>query len=137
MEDLAERLRAALSARDDIVFAYLFGSQASGRTHPRSDVDVAVWLREPYDKETFAPLVGVIGALTSALHRDDIDVVILNEAGLRVAFNALHGTLLLSRDEDQRIRAEAAIMSRYHDRLPYIRRHLDHEARMMAEHGFS
>lgn len=137
MGDLATRLKDALEARDDIFFAYLFGSQASGRTHPRSDVDVAVWLREPYDRESFRPLLGVIGALTSALHRDDIDVVILNEAGLRVAFQALHGQLLFSRDEDVRIRAEAAIMSRYHDRLPYIRRHLDHEARMMVERGFS
>lgn len=130
-------MAGALNARDDVLFAYLFGSQAKGRAHPRSDVDVAVWLREPYDRASFAPVLALIGATSDALHRDDIDVVILNEAPLRLAFEILGGKLLFSRDEDTRIRTEAAIMSRYHDRLPYYKRHLDHEARMMSERGFS
>ena len=137
MDALARPLTEALSAREDVLFAYLFGSQASGRAHPRSDVDLAVWLSEPYDRASFAPLLGLIGAATGALRRDDVDVVILNEAPLRLAFEILGGKLLFSRDEDTRIRAEAAIMSRYHDRLPYYKRHLDHEARMMSERGFS
>lgn len=137
MSALAERIRASLEARDEVVFARLFGSQATGRTHARSDVDVAVWLREPYDRATFRPLLDLIAPVTHALGRDDVDIVILNEAPLRLAFNALRGELLFSRDEDTRIRAEAAIMSRYHDRLPYHNRHLDHEARMLAERGFS
>lgn len=137
MGDIPAAITHALSSRDDIVFAYLFGSQASQRTHPRSDIDVAVWLREPYPRDSFAPITSIQGALNTTLKRDDIDVVILNEAPLSLAFAAVHGKLLLSRDEEARIQTEAAIKSRYHDRLPYVRRHIDREARRMAERGFS
>lgn len=40
----AERLRCAFEGREEIIFAYVFGSTARGRTHTRSDVDVAVYV---------------------------------------------------------------------------------------------
>jgi len=41
-----EGLVAFLRAQPDIIAAYLFGSQATGRVHPGSDVDIAVLLDE-------------------------------------------------------------------------------------------
>jgi hypothetical protein len=41
---LAERLGRAVDRREEIIFAYLFGSRAMGRTHRRSDVDVALFV---------------------------------------------------------------------------------------------
>ena len=43
------RLTEALGAEADVVFAYLFGSQATGKAGPRSDIDVAVYLRDGVD----------------------------------------------------------------------------------------
>lgn len=40
--ELTEELRAALEARGDVAFAYLFGSHAKGTADAGSDVDVAV-----------------------------------------------------------------------------------------------
>lgn len=137
MEEIANRLAAALAQREDVVFAYLFGSQASGRTHKRSDVDVAVWIRAPYDATARDPLLEIIGLASTALGRNDVDVLLLNEAPLWIAARALRGKLLLDRDEALRVREEARIMSRYHDRLPYYRRHLEKEATNLAERGFS
>lgn len=136
-EEIATRLASALDARSDVLVAYLFGSHGRGAAHERSDVDVAVWLREPYDRSSFGPLVDLNGVVTTALKRDDVDVVILNEAPLRLAFDAIHGRILVDKDEESRVVREAAIKSRYHDRAPYHSRHIAHEGRQLAERGFS
>lgn len=135
--DVAATVAKVLGASEHVVFGYLFGSQASGRTHTRSDVDVAVWLREPYDRTAIAPPARVAYDLTVALGRRDVDVVVLNEASLWMAARILRGTLLVDKDEALRIRTEAAIMSRYHDRLPYYRRHIEIEGGRLAESGYS
>lgn len=136
--EVEARLARALSERDDVVFAYLFGSVATGRAHARSDVDVAVWLEDGRSPDPGRdPLIEIIGVVTSALKRDDVDLVVLNSAPLRLAFDAIHGRLLLDRDEERRVVIEAALKSRYHDRVPYHRRHLEHEGRGLAESGFS
>jgi len=41
---ITSALREALSQRQEVVAAYLFGSYATGRERPDSDVDVAVLL---------------------------------------------------------------------------------------------
>lgn len=128
-----ERLKAALAADERITFAYLFGSQATGATHARSDVDVAAWFREPVPVDADTELNGLV---TGAVKHDRVDAVVLNRAPLTLAFEALKGRVLLSRDEGIRVEATAAIMSRYHDRIYYIRRHLDEFAERVKERGF-
>ncbi len=43
-EDLIAKLDQALSAKPEIIFAYLFGSVAKGTAGNKSDVDVAIFL---------------------------------------------------------------------------------------------
>jgi predicted nucleotidyltransferase len=53
-EDLADRIDAlgqAWSGDPDLAAIYLFGSRAGGRGGPRSDVDLAVGLREGLDAD--------------------------------------------------------------------------------------
>lgn len=132
MDDIAAQVRRALEARDDVVFAYLFGSRARGVDHPRADVDVAVHLRGP---RADWPQLDLTNLLATALRREDVDVVVLNDAPAALAFDALKGTLLFSRDEGERIEAEARIMSRYHDRLPYLKRSLAAAMERIRERG--
>lgn len=127
------RLVQALEGHPRVVFARLFGSHGRGDAGPGSDVDVAIWLRDPQPDDDIA----MNGLATDALHRDDVDAVVLNTASVTLAFEALKGRLLVSQDEGERIVAEAAIMSRYYDRLPSIRRHLAHAAQAIRERGFS
>ena len=84
------RLTAALGAETDVVFAYLYGSQATGRTRPRSDIDVAVYLRDGVD--TFEARLRLIGVLERVLGTDAIDLVVLNDAPL-----SLTGRILTTR----------------------------------------
>ncbi len=71
-----------LEAREDVAFAYLFGSMVSGKPAPLSDVDIAVYLTEGDFSEKRLEL---IGDLSDILGTDRVDLVILNTAppGLR------------------------------------------------------
>ncbi|MHB8584876.1 MAG: type VII toxin-antitoxin system MntA family adenylyltransferase antitoxin [Thermoplasmatota archaeon] len=136
MVALADEVRAALEPLERVQFAYLFGSQAVGRVHPRSDVDVAVWLSRAGMADEGAR--GEIqGLLQWRLRRRDVDLVILNDAPLLLKVEAIRGALLLSRDEGARVEFEAGTMLRYHDRLPYLRRHLAQEGTHLMERGYA
>jgi len=66
-----------------VVLAYLFGSEAEHRTHRESDVDVAVLLDRgllPTARDRFDYRVRLTSELIAVLHRNEIDVVILNDA---------------------------------------------------------
>lgn len=66
-----------------VASAYLFGSQADGREHRESDIDVGVlllWDHHPTARDRFEARVDLISDLGAALGRNDIDVVILNDA---------------------------------------------------------
>lgn len=136
-DEIARKLAAALGPRPGVVFAYLFGSHAEGRAHDKSDVDVAVWMREPYANDGLETLLDLIATVTGALRRDDVDVVILNEAPLTLAHSALKGRLLFSHDEEERIQVESLLMRRHHDRAYYREGYLQAIGRRLAERGFS
>src|SRR5688572_14470659 len=81
--ELERRLTEALLPRSEVLEAYLFGSRASGRAPPLSDIDVAVYV----DEQRAAACAGAWGyaadltaALMSALGTNDIDVLVLNRA---------------------------------------------------------
>jgi predicted nucleotidyltransferase len=66
-----------------IASAYLFGSQAEGRAHQESDIDVAVLLNRkqyPTDRDRFEARVRLTSELISVLNANEVDVVILNDA---------------------------------------------------------
>ena len=84
--DLTRNLAAAeiyLKARDDVAFAYLFGSMAGGDPTPLSDVDIAVYLTEG---RFSGKRLEILGDLNDILSTDKLDLVILNTApqGLKV-----------------------------------------------------
>ncbi len=66
----------SIAKRHGLRLIVLFGSQVSGRTHPESDVDVAVWARKPL---TALRRDRLWMALSDAF-QSDIDLAILNHA---------------------------------------------------------
>jgi predicted nucleotidyltransferase len=85
--DESQLVRVAEFFADDsvrgVVSVYLFGSHPEGRAHRESDVDIGVLL----DRETlsssrarFDARIDLIGALGGILERNDVDLVILNDA---------------------------------------------------------
>ena len=103
--------RAAEHAFADtpVLFAYVFGSTATGRTRPRSDLDVAVYLTPPIDPHRTLDLTLDLGdRFAAASGRPDVDLVVLNTAPLRLQGRILQQRIIIfSRDEVARGRYES------------------------------
>jgi predicted nucleotidyltransferase len=79
---VVEALVVSLTGHEGVVSAYLFGSEATGRAHRESDVDVGVLLaRHVYPRavDRFEARLRLTGHLQAAVGRE-ADVVILNDA---------------------------------------------------------
>ncbi|MGQ0652585.1 MAG: type VII toxin-antitoxin system MntA family adenylyltransferase antitoxin [Betaproteobacteria bacterium] len=124
LEELEEKLRRALEPRAEILEAYLFGSQATGRAQAHSDIDVAVYIdRTRAQAGRYGYSADVVAELVDALHASDIDVVVLNEADPVLYHRVLRdGRRLFSRDLRATTTREGYALSRYCDHLPLVRK---------------
>jgi predicted nucleotidyltransferase len=78
--------RAFAKAPVAVVSAYLFGSEAGERAHADSDLDLGVLLPgrqasgPASERDRFDARVALTSWLIGALHRNDVDLVVLNDA---------------------------------------------------------
>ena len=108
----------------EITALYLFGSGATGRAGPLSDLDVAVLLDEKKvsPSRRFRLRLDLIGEAMRAGRRSDVDLVFLNEAAPLLTFEVVRaGQVLYERDRDARIAFEARTAQRYLDIEPFYR----------------
>ena len=119
---LSMKLRAFFEARAEVLEAYLFGSAAAGSAQAHSDVDVAVYLREPRPPASaFGYVADLTAALMHVLRINRVDVVILNEAPPLLYHRVLRdGVRILSRDLRATTTREGQALSRYCDFLPQL-----------------
>jgi predicted nucleotidyltransferase len=146
--DMLGSLRAALSRRSDVAFAYLFGSAATGKMHRLSDVDVGVFVCPVAGDEggngerEWETQLDVLAAVQQTLPGHEVDVVVLNRVPPLLADRIVRsGLVLFSRDEPGRIRWVVEAKSRYCDLEP-VRGTLDRaegerirSGRFGARHG--
>lgn len=120
-----------------VEFAYLFGSFAKGRTTSLSDIDIAVFLDEKLsENERFELRLKLISQMIAALRTDRVDLIVLNDSPLLLAFNTIRdGVVIYSKDEHKRIKFETKIMSRYFDQQYYYKRHAEATINRIAERG--
>jgi uncharacterized protein len=120
VDDILQVVRPCLGGRPEIVFAYVFGSAARGEARSNSDVDIAVYL----DSEPVAPGIGgyrakLLSELMSCLRRNDVDLVILNQAPVVLQHRVLRdGIIILSHDDKRRVDFTVDTMRRYFDTGP-------------------
>lgn len=123
LDELLARSRTALERVAEVRVAYVFGSQATGRARPDSDLDLAVdFGRDLNDLERGRLKLQVIDGLTAELGGlgERSDVVDLRRAGSAVAFAAIRdGMCVLARTAAERVQLEAGIARRYDDERPY------------------
>ena len=124
---ISDAIAKYLSRNREIEAAYLFGSVASGRTRHDSDIDIAVLMAERLKPEKrFRQRLQLIEGLGAAVHRSDVDVVILNDAPPLLAHRILSkGRLIFERSAPARVRFQVQTANRYADMVPafetYIR----------------
>jgi predicted nucleotidyltransferase len=106
MEGIVDRLGSYFEDRNEISFALLFGSRASGRAGEDSDVDIAVYFRlsgNELELESPDSRYPSEDALWSDIERtlgERVDLVVLNRVAATVAAAALiEGVLVCCRDE--------------------------------------
>ena len=122
---MKECLKEVLEAHP-VVLAYLYGSAASGRATPLSDVDIALVMEE----EGFDPArrldieLKIEDQLVQACEIADLDVRIINQAPIMVRGEVVtNGILLYSRDEVLRVEFETSTRSVYFDFMPVATMH--------------
>jgi hypothetical protein len=113
--DLEARIRRPLSARPEILEAYLFGSRARGDAQPHSDIDIAIFVSD-MPTSPFGYEAELVTDLMTALGSERVDLVLLNRAGPLLYHRVLRdGTRLLSRDLRATTVREGQALSRYCD----------------------
>jgi hypothetical protein len=129
------RVARCVSRRRDVQAAYLFGSAATGRTRPDSDVDVAVLLtRAPAPDRALSYRLKLMSDLGAALGRSDVDVVILNDAPPLLAHRVLSkGRLVFERSATLRVRFQVRTAARYLDLVPMLETHIRYLKRHVRE----
>lgn len=95
---LIDKAKACLATHQNIVAAWLFGSQSRGTAHPGSDVDLAVWGEQPLTLEEHLSLQL---ELEDALGEPRVDLVDLRTVSPVLQFEALQGQRLLLRSPEQ------------------------------------
>lgn len=122
-EDL-DALRSALSSREGISLAYLFGSVARAEGTSDSDLDVAVLAEHELRIEERSHLIEQLGRAID--FRRTVDVVDLRTAPPVLAAEVVHdGVLLFQRDPLVRFDFEMGAIRRFEDTRAL--RRLQHE----------
>jgi predicted nucleotidyltransferase len=121
MADMAEYV----SMVPEVVLGFLFGSYARGQGRSDSDVDCAVLVADDAPPGGYFDLrLRVMDGLDRAIGRDDVDVAILNETPLALAYRVLRdGKLLFCRDHAAYVRYRVRTVNLYFDFAPLLERH--------------
>lgn len=111
---MIEALRAILATDARIGYALLFGSGSRGTSHPHSDIDVALELRQgtnlsPHD-------LGELASRLEAVVRKPVDLVLLNEAPPALAYRVFRdGVVLVEHDRAAFVARKARAILEYLD----------------------
>ncbi len=125
LETLKQKLVAFCEKREEVSFAYLFGSSVQGRTTPLSDIDMGVFINEEKAGEKKYPYgyeAHLTGCLMSAFQSNRIDLVLLNQAPPLLQYQTFtQGILVYCRDSLLEQQVFVDTFRRYQDTAPLRR----------------
>ena len=138
MTPYKKELTEYFGSKGSVILAYLFGSTVRGDAGRLSDVDIGVLLDEKIPKkDRFDLELKLISDIAILIKKNKIDLIILNEASLLLAYNILKTGIILKSDEKERVKFETKVLSMYLDEKYYIKRHTEETLKRIAEVGFS
>ena len=111
LKEIVQILKKHLKDESDVEFAYLFGSYADSTFNDRSDVDVALYLKETsFDNQL------KINFDLSKLLKKDVDLVVLNKTRNLYLLDDIIQKGIILKDADKRIEFE---LKKHHEILDY------------------
>ena len=107
----------AVEVDPDVVAFFVFGSFAIGFLKPLSDLDFGILLNDRLDKsQRFDKHIQLIGLFNDTFRTDEIDLIIMNDAPLRMAFQILKtGKILVCRNPAALIDFRELLVKKYLD----------------------
>lgn len=93
--ELKEKLTEYLSNREEVIFAFLYGSFAKGSELADSDLDIAVYIKENYPSSKTDQIWDDLQRIS----KKDVELLILNNANPSVAWEAIRGIPLVIKDK--------------------------------------
>jgi uncharacterized protein YutE (UPF0331/DUF86 family)/predicted nucleotidyltransferase len=114
-ESLIERAVQYLRSRPEVEIAYLFGSQASQRTTPLSDIDIAVYLHG----DGLSTYRSLLSGLSQLLSHQSLDLIPLAQASPTFAHQVItKGRLIFCRHPHRRVAYESQVRRQVLDFAP-------------------
>jgi predicted nucleotidyltransferase len=109
-----------LRSRKEILAAYIFGSVVSGTQRADSDVDIALLVSDKVMRgDALQYRLNAMTDLMGILKRDDVDLILLNQASPLLAHRVLSkGKLILERSASARVAFQVRAVNRYLDTQP-------------------
>lgn len=102
----------------ELRFLVLFGSQATGNIHSESDLDIAIYPENGFERDE----AELERALVKLFSHPEIDLINLKKAGpLLQKEVALNGKVLYAKDEDSFLAFQSYAMRAYYDFSPYLK----------------
>jgi predicted nucleotidyltransferase len=122
METSLKKQLSKILKKKKVILAYLFGSQAKGKTGPLSDIDIAISFDESVQaNKRFDLRLETMGQLMDLFKTDEIDLVVLNDAPSLLSHRILkEGILIFSDNDKKRLEFEVKAILKYLDWKPYL-----------------
>jgi predicted nucleotidyltransferase len=119
-----------------VVIAYLFGSEAKGKSGTLSDIDIAIFIDKTINKsERFDLRLRLTSELSSIMNKT-VDVVVLNVSPVQLSYEIIkHGKVIFCKDKSMQVDFETEILSKYLDRRYYDKRHAELTLERIALRG--
>ena len=93
--ELKEKLTEYLLEREEVIFAFLYGSFAKGSELADSDLDIAVYIKENYSSSK----IDQIWDDLQGISKKDVELLILNNANPSVAWEAIRSIPIVIKDK--------------------------------------
>ena len=136
MDDSRIELITTTLNKYPIVFAYLFGSRAKGKSTRLSDIDLAVLVDRKISRSGRFDIRLRLTSDLSAITGTKVDLIVMNDIPVQLAYEVIkHGKVILCKDRNAMIDAEIEILSKYLDRRYYDKRRAELSLRKIETEG--
>jgi len=131
-----EKLREKLNEDSDIQALYLYGSRSSGKSHPRSDTDIAMLLSNTVKEEYYNIYRMKYISELKEFFPKKLDFIILNQVSPLLQFQVLkNGKLLYDPEPDMRALLEVKILKEYYLAKRFYEFHFQNLKNRIKEQG--